>query len=47
MARRPTHDHAGRILPLRERQPMLYWGVIIVSVLTVLSLIGGGLLTLL
>ena len=46
MARRPTHDAHGRILPLRKRQPYAYWIVIFVSVLMVLSLMAGALLTL-
>jgi hypothetical protein len=45
--RRPTHDHAGHILPLRVRQPGLYWGILIISFLTVLSLVGGAIATLL
>ncbi|NOX30422.1 MAG: hypothetical protein GXP35_10310 [Actinobacteria bacterium] len=47
MAYRPTHDHAGHILPLRLRKPGLYWGVLIISTLTVLSIVGGSLATLL
>ena len=34
------------ILPLRKRQPYAYWIVIFVSVLMVLSLMAGALLTL-
>ncbi|MCB0992889.1 MAG: hypothetical protein R2770_09345 [Acidimicrobiales bacterium] len=37
--RRPTHDHSGKILPMRVRQPFAYWTIMIVSALMVLSLV--------
>jgi len=47
MARRATHDSTGRVLPLRRRQPVLFWGSVIMSVLLVLSLMVGSLAVLL
>lgn len=47
MARRPTHDSKGKILPLRQRQPYAYWITILVSVSVVLSLVASAILTLL
>lgn len=47
MARRPTHDAKGKILPLRQRQPYAYWITILVSISVVLSLVASAILTLL
>ena len=47
MARRPTHDKSGKILPLRVRQPVAFWMVMLVSVGMVVSLLGSALLLLL
>jgi hypothetical protein len=47
MARRPTHDKNGKILPIRQRQPYAFWVTIFVSFAVLLSLVASALLTLL
>ena len=46
MARRPTRDSKGNILPLRKRQPFIFWATIIISLAMVLSLMATALLVL-
>jgi len=46
MARRPTRDAKGNILPLKQRKPYAYWITIVTSLAVVFALFGSALLLL-